>query len=89
MRRVTGAIRNHVLNPTCSATEESAAATVAAEMEVARRVGAGAGADTGGVGAKGGRCWSEPFMVDIRYDTATEQVRFCVLACRFDEVLID
>ncbi len=68
MRRLTGAIRNHVLNPTCSATDE---VEVAAAVERKREEG-------GGV-AKGGRCWSEPFMVDIRYDTSTEQV--CVRVC--------
>lgn len=73
MRRVTGAIRNHVLNPACSATEE-AAAGAGARNEVAKGVEAGVGTDTGDGGVKGGRCWSAPFMVDIRYDTTTEQV---------------
>eukprot|EP00752_Nemacystus_decipiens_P016283 g14562.t1 len=76
MRRVTGAIRNHVLHPACSATEETGAGTAGAGSEVVR-VGEGrARIDTGGGGVKGGRCWSEPFMVDIRYDTTTEQVLF-------------
>lgn len=35
--------------------------------------------EAGGGGVKGGRCWSEPFVVDIRYDTTTEQV--CLFLC--------
>eukprot|EP00903_Cladosiphon_okamuranus_P010872 g10269.t1 len=70
MRRLRGAIRNHVLNqnPACSATEEAAAAGAVGE--------AGVAADTEGGEASGGRCWIGPFMVDIRYDTTTEQVSF-------------
>lgn len=85
MRRLTGAIRRHVLNrnPSCSATEEAAAVrAAAAENEFARGLEAGAAADTGGGGASGGRCWMEPFVVDIRYDTTTEQVCFCAFARR-------
>lgn len=74
MRRLTGAIRNHVLNPTCSATDEAAGTAAGEGYQAGRGRGAGAGAGDGAVAPRGGRCWIEPFVVDIRYDTSTEQV---------------
>ncbi|CBJ33632.1 conserved unknown protein [Ectocarpus siliculosus] len=82
MRRLTGAIRNHVLNPTCAATDEGAEETGSPEGQ--GRGGGGGRPAQGGYGGSssssrgggGGRCWSEPFMVDIRYDASTEQVSF-------------
>ena len=64
MRRVTGVLRRHVfLQEACSTVNRAAEG----------RVGGGAGGAEGQGGD--GRCWEEPFAVDIRYDESTNQVQ--------------
>lgn len=70
MRRITGALREHVFQPTCSAAGASSTGE-----EVVREGSGGDKGDRGASGNSGKRCWIEPFMVDIRYDTSTDEVR--------------
>lgn len=67
MQKINGALREHVLGDvrTCPVgqPEEALAVVGGAEVEGARD------------GSKAeGRCWLEDFIVDIRYDTSSDQV---------------
>lgn len=67
MQRIAGALREHILDPrqTCSAVDGDGVGVVGRGRAPGR-------------GEVGGLCWKEPFMVDIRYDTSTDQVCVCV-----------
>lgn len=74
MRRITGALREHVFQSTCP-------------TEVDEALEGGSGRD-GGAGETGrgkdegedrNRCLNGPYMVDVRYDISSDQV--AVLIC--------
>eukprot|EP00904_Undaria_pinnatifida_P001512 jgi/Undpi1/11361/HiC_scaffold_30.g13658.m1 len=62
MRRITGILREHVLEAPCSGAQGQ---TGAGQITPGGGGGEGQGGDR--------RCWAEPFMVDIRYEKSTEQ----------------
>ena len=68
MRRITGILREHVLEAPCSGAQGQ---TGAGQITPGGGGGEGQGGDR--------RCWAEPFMVDIRYEKSTEQVHIHVL----------
>lgn len=83
---MTGVLREHVLEPagnTCSFEDEDRIVVHEGSHDVGgrggeaqeiRRVGGGSGDKAEGDKDPGGRCWNKVFVVDIRYDTSTDQV---------------
>ncbi|CAM9495410.1 unnamed protein product [Scytosiphon promiscuus] len=67
VRRISGAIREHVLQPKCPAVDAAAGAQAVAGP------GGSASEDEGRRHGEGHR---GPFVLDIRYDASTEQVAF-------------
>lgn len=73
MRRINGILREHVLEAPCSAKEAAAQAQMGVGGGQGREEGQGQGEGEGEGGDR--RCWAKPFLVDIRYEKSTEQVR--------------
>lgn len=60
MRRIKGVLRDYVLQESCSA---------------AGGYPEGAMVETdSAAGVRNEQCWADPFLVDIRYDTSTDEV---------------
>ncbi|CAM9980275.1 unnamed protein product [Ascophyllum nodosum] len=78
MRRITSALREHVLPTTCSAAADG------------EGLGAGRVAmDTDQVAGVERLCWEGPFLVDIRYETSSDQVSFYRCAPDYAEGLTE
>ncbi|CAN0462981.1 unnamed protein product [Ascophyllum nodosum] len=82
MRRITSTLREHVLPTTCSAAADGEGLGAG---DIVERVAM----DTDQVPGVERLCWEEPFLVDIRYETSTDQVSFYRCAPYYAEGLTE